>query len=409
MASFLEPIKSTALVVYDPTLPHAALRSHSEKIVEKVYKRSLEIAKFETEHLRCLSRMEMAKLEIGLLPPKGRLAYIVRHLPEMLPFPFSGIIALQAGNGPIVQASHYPDQPEFTTDQPFNALSIGKVFTATAVMQLIETGKFSLKTPLSVLLTDDEFNLSLRSPYLGAKPELSALENLKKHANKITLEQLLSHRAGFVARPASKSEGIAEGESWDLNNIGTYSYSNYGYQLLARIIGKYSDCRHIVMVDHVAGFRSHIEERIFKPAGMQGAIREIHSPTKNKPDYFEISKEKREPVPRSIPEPYPHGNGCWRMTAKDLLAFKGALHQPETLISEDSFRIIKNHPSRHLGLWIDRNQEAGRITGYGHPGGGPGMSSFLHTWLTDPPVTAVVLSNYSGSEMVKPELDKLMV
>ena len=97
------------------------------------------------------------------------------------------------------------------------------------------------------------------------------------------------------------------------------------------------------------------------------------------------------------------------MTAKDLLAFKDALHQPETLISEDSFRIIKNHPSRRLGLRIDRNQEAGRITGYGHPGGGPGMSSFLHTWLTDPPVTAVVLSNYSGSEMAKPELDKLMV
>ena len=53
-------------------------------------------------------------------------------------------------------------------------------------------------------------------------------------------------------------------------------------------------------------------------------------------------------------------------------------------------------------------EETGVITGYGHPGGGPGMSSFFHTWQTDPPITAVVLSNYSGCEMVKPELDKLI-
>ena len=61
-----------------------------------------------------------------------------------------------------------------------------------------------------------------------------------------------------------------------------------------------------------------------------------------------------------------------------------------------------------LGFWVDRDKETGAIEGYGHPGGGPGMSSFLHTWQTNPPITAVVLSNYSGYEMVKPELDKLM-
>jgi hypothetical protein len=138
--------KSTALVVYDPTLPHVSLKSHLEAAGDKVIKRSFEVAKYESEHFSL----------------ERRLIYLAQNLPKMLPFPFSGVIALQAGDGPIVQACHCPQQAEFTTDQTFNALSIGKLFTATAMLQLIEDGKFSLKTPLSKLLEDDELDLPLK-------------------------------------------------------------------------------------------------------------------------------------------------------------------------------------------------------------------------------------------------------
>ena len=95
------------------------------------------------------------------------------------------------------------------------------------------------------------------------------------------------------------------------------------------------------------------------------------------------------------------------MTASDLLAFGRAIHQHHVLIKEASFNTMMEYKGR-LGVWVDRDQETGAISGYGHPGGGSGMSSFFNTWRTDPPITAVVLSNYSGCEMAKPELDKLM-
>ncbi len=262
------------------------------------------------------SSLEVAKFHAKHLSLEDQLTDLVNHLPEILTFPFSGVIAFQVGDEFIVQACHCPNQLEFTADQPFNVLSVGKLFTATAVMQLIEEGKLSLNTPLSELLTEDEFDLPLRSPYLEEKPEPDALEDLKKHAAKITLEHLLTHRSGL-----GKINETDIRESYDPNNIGTFNYSNYGYQLLARIIGKHSGDGNIL--DHEAGFRNHVEKRIFKLAGMEGAIREIHSPIINKPDCFEISKEGN-PMKDETLEPYPHGNGCWRMTASDLLAFERA-------------------------------------------------------------------------------------
>ena len=384
------PPISTALVPYDPTLPHVSLKAHLEAAADKAVNHAFEVAKFESQHLSL----------------EGRLIYLAQNLPKMVPFPFSGVIALQAGDGFIVQACHSPNQPEFTTDQTFNVLSIGKLFTATAVMQLIEDEKFSLKTPLSELLEDDELDLPLQPPYLEQKPDQQSLKSLKEHSAEITVEHLLSHTAGFTERPGSEEDGIAPGNNWERGQIGNDCYSNYGYQLLARIIGKHTNCGNMLVIDHEARFRSHIEERIFKPAGMEGAIREIHSPARQRPDCFEVSKEGIATRAES-PDPYPHGNGCWRMTASDLLAFRRAVHQHNVLVREDSFNTMMEYKGR-LGFWVDHDKETGAIKGYGHPGGGPGMSSFLHTWQTNPPITAVVLSNYSGCEMVKPEFDKLM-
>ena len=368
--------------------------------VDRAIAHSLEVAKFESRHLSL----------------EGRLAYLAQNLPRMLPFPFSGVIALQAGDGTIVQACHCPNQPEFTTDQTFNALSVGKLFTATAVMQLIEDGKFSLDTPLSELLTSDELDVPLRPPYLAEKPDQQSFQGLREHASKITVRHLLTHTAGFTHRPGSPEKGIAEGNNWAQEQLGKRCYSNYGYQLLGRIIGKHTDSGNMLVVDHEMRFRSHIEERIFKPAGMEGAIREsarlvdgVYPPLKNQPDCFKVSREEPTKPVKVVDtiEPYPQGNGCWRMTAQDLLAFGRAMHQHNLLINQDSFQMMQQ---QHLGFMVDHeeNDSEKPVIGYGHPGGSPGMSSFLHVWRTDPPITAVVLSNYSGCQDVKPFLDSLM-
>lgn len=93
------------------------------------------------------------------------------------------------------------------------------------------------------------------------------------------------------------------------------------------------------------------------------------------------------------------------MLPQDLLRFGNALLH-NNLIKKETFQSMleSEHP---LGFMVDRDQE-GNVIGYGHPGGGPGQSSFLHTWLRDPPITATVLSNYSNGSEVKPFLDGVL-
>ena len=148
------------------------------------------------------------------------------------------------------------------------------------------------------------------------------------------------------------------------------------------------------MLDHEMSFLAYIEKRIFKRVGMKGALSETQSSIMNKLDCFEITKDGKtfEPVVKS--KPYPHGNGCWQMPASDLLAFACAVRH-NVLINKDSLETMKD---QGLGFWTDRDHLTGNIISYGHPGGSTGMFSFLSILHSDQPITAVLLSNYSGDE-----------
>lgn len=324
------------------------------------------------------------------------LPNILQDLPEAARFPFSGVIAFQIGDGPIIEECHCPgQQTEFTSAQTFNTLSTGKLFTAIAVMQLVEIGKLSFNTTLVELLENHEFDLRLYPPYIDEKPDPQSIENLKKNAANIRVFDLLSHTAGFTKN------------GWSQKQIGQYHYSNYGYQLLARIIGKHTPFCDKEVINHEARFHFHIRDNIFKPANMDLAFCESYRPSSHRLNCFEISKEG---VPKRVasPEPYPHGSGGFRMTARDLLAFSRALQQ-HTLIMEGTFNTMLNYQGKgRLGFWVDRNSCDNAIKGYGHPGNSSGMSSALHVFGTNPPITMVVLSNYSGCHEVKSVLEPLI-
>ena len=65
-ASNSVPSTSTALVPYDPTLPHVALRSHLEKVTDELCRRSLDIAKFESRHLSPLGQKWKERIVTGV-------------------------------------------------------------------------------------------------------------------------------------------------------------------------------------------------------------------------------------------------------------------------------------------------------------------------------------------------------
>ena len=161
-----------------------------------------------------------------------------------------GLTLLVSKNGKPIRSEGYgfsnlelkvPAKPETI----FQSGSVGKQFTATAVMMLVETGKVGLNDPLT--------------RYFPEAP--SAWKQ-------VTIRQLLSHTAGFTDYPKgfderkdySEDELLKIVESIPLAYLpGTsWSYSNLGYVTLG------------ILIHRVTGefYGDFLQERIFRPLGM---------------------------------------------------------------------------------------------------------------------------------------------
>ncbi len=183
------------------------------------------------------------------LAASGDVALYVRSEMERQHIP--GVALLVSQSGKIVQAKGFglanvelqvPVKPETI----FQSGSVGKQFTATAVMMLVEEGKVGLDDPLTKYFPDGPASW-----------------------NEVTVRELLSHTAGFGDYPEKFDfrkdwtedellkmvEGIPlaypPGTKWD--------YSNLGFLTLGILI-------HRVTGDFYGDF---LQQRIFQPLGMQ--------------------------------------------------------------------------------------------------------------------------------------------
>jgi CubicO group peptidase (beta-lactamase class C family) len=131
-----------------------------------------------------------------------------------------------------------PDSAEVTVDTIFSVQSMSKLFTATAVMQAVASGRVDLDEPITTYL-----------------PEFTVHSAFEEHPErKITLRMLLSHTAGFTHEaPLGNNLELDPGEfeahvvsisdTWLRFPVGSgYAYSNLGVDLagyiLERIEGK---------------------------------------------------------------------------------------------------------------------------------------------------------------------------
>jgi CubicO group peptidase (beta-lactamase class C family) len=130
----------------------------------------------------------------------------------------------------------------------FQSGSVGKQFTATAVMMLVEEGKIGLDDPLPKYFSD-------------------APASWKD----VTVRELLSHSAGFGDYPKdfnfrkdwTEDEELKLIESVPLSYPpgADWSYSNFGYVTLG------------ILIHRVTGefYGDFLQQRIFQPLGMQSA------------------------------------------------------------------------------------------------------------------------------------------
>jgi len=285
----------------------------------------------------------------------------------------NGRVLFQKAYGLADRARHRPN----TLDTQFRFGSMGKMFTAVAIMQLVERGKIDLAAPIGRYL-DDYPNRDI--------------------ATKVTVANLLSHTGGtgdifgpdFDRHKASLRStkdyvDLYGGRAPEFAPGSRQSYSNYGFILLGRIVERVSGLR----------YDDYIQRNIFDPAGMAS--------TGNWP-------ESRFLPHRAVSY---RGFGARLKSADDTLPLNGTAAGGGYATVGDFNRFVSGLTSHRLlrretlqrlidgGVRMADGQFAGFDFGgtmgnagrfIGHGGGAPGVSGSLQHFLSSG-VTVIVLAN----------------
>ncbi|GAA2851298.1 CubicO group peptidase (beta-lactamase class C family) [Aminobacter aminovorans] len=247
-----------------------------------------------------------------------------------------------------------------TADTSFRIGSMNKMFTAVAILRLVEAGKLGLDDPIG--------------QHLAAYPN-------KEMAGKVTVRQLLTHTGGTgdifgpeFDRNRLKLKTIADyialyGARAPLFAPGTTQlYSNYGFILLGALVEKVGGM----------SYDDYVEKNVFEPSGMTstGSLPESETVPGLAIGYL---NEGGRLVPNTATLPWRGTSaGGGYSTVGDLWRFVDAL-QAGRLISKKMLDQATSTQVQTFGLGFAVVGE-GNWKGFGHNGGAPGMSGDLHVF-----------------------------
>jgi CubicO group peptidase (beta-lactamase class C family) len=305
---------------------------------------------------------------------------------EMEKHHIPGLALLVSHNGQPVRAQGYgfsnvelqvPVKPETV----FQSGSVGKQFTATAVMMLVEDGNIALEDPLTKFFPD-------------------APASWKQ----VTVRELLSHTAGFGDYPKSfnfRKDYTEEEELKIIEGIplayppGTkWSYANLGYATLGFLIHK------------VTGkfYGDFLQERIFKPLDMNTTrIISEADIIPNRAAGYRLVKGELKNQEWVSPLTNTTADGSLYFSILDLAKWDAALYT-EKLLKRSSLeqmwtvaKLKNGQPnSDHYGFGWDIETKNGHKV-IGHGGSWQGFRTHISRYVDDK-LTVVVLINQADAE-----------
>jgi CubicO group peptidase (beta-lactamase class C family) len=297
-----------------------------------------------------------------------------------------GLSLLVVKNGKIVRAEGFglanvelqvPVKPETI----FQSGSVGKQFTATAVMMLVEEGKIGLDDPLTKYFAD-------------------APDTWKN----VTVRELLSHTAGFGDYPKDfnfRKDWTEDEELKLIESIplayppGTsWAYSNFGYVTLG------------ILIHRVTGefYGDLLQQRIFQPLGMT-STRVISEADiiPNRAAGYRLVKGELKNQEWVAPVLNTTADGSLYFSILDLAKWNDALYT-EKLLKRSSLDLmwtpvkLKNgQPNKgHYGFGWFIDERAGHRCIH-HDGSWQGFETAIDRYVDDQ-LTVVALANLADSE-----------
>ena len=280
---------------------------------------------------------------------------------------FSGAVLIATQGRPLFSAAYgladRERQVGNTVNTRFRLGSMNKMFTAVAILSLVETGKVALDDPLGKHLPD------------YPEPEVRS---------KVTVRHLLTHTGGTgdIFSPQFFEKRLALRAHADyLALYGTrkllfepgaeWRYSNYGYVLLGAIIERVSG----------RSYYDYVRDRVYKRAGMAS--------TGSEPEDTQVPGRAVGYTKRgagrgwvsnvnTLPYRGMAAGGGYSTTA-DLLRFATALTSNQLLKAEHTASLMTAKvaaPGGSYGLGFMERDFNG-VRAFGHGGGAPGMNGEL--------------------------------
>ncbi len=314
---------------------------------------------------------------------------------------FSGVVRIKQADITLYEGAFGYACKAFKTpnriDYKFGTASVTKLFTALAILQLVDAGRLALDDRLDKYINLAETNID------GA----------------ITIEQLLTHTSGVadyfdVADPDGYANLFRSLPSYVIDDVHKllplfveepmeaaagerFSYSGAGYLLLGMVIESVTG----------ADYYSYMREAVFRAnllyetdfINLDHVIENVaygYIAVKDQNNQISHWKKNIYALPvRGLPD------GGAFSTAKDMIKFLRMIRNNQLLSPEMTARWLKPHIKVSdglyygLGIWLSYNQQ-GELVRYGHSGEEPGVSTRLYHYPKEN-IDLVLFSNHGFS------------